>query len=170
MVDCLALTLKREKKRIKWLQKYIGKGNCQHFHICEYTDIKPFLCHWWPVADSGFPWGGGTNPRQHTILPNFPKNCAPLRSASGFTQPFLRNDTNENRTECWSLSETFYFLLWIIVHVKLFAQFMVNHLTAWHDVLCNLPHKLGIVRDDKLAVFLFYHQILRCVGMHLVDE
>ena len=33
-------------------------------------------------ADPGFPVGGGANPlggRQHTILPNFPKNCMKLR-------------------------------------------------------------------------------------------
>ena len=31
-----------------------------------------------PVADLGFPRGGGANSpggRQHTILPKFPKNC-----------------------------------------------------------------------------------------------
>ena len=30
------------------------------------------------AADPGFPWGGAPTPqgeRQHTILPNFPKNC-----------------------------------------------------------------------------------------------
>ena len=34
-----------------------------------------------PVADPGFPRGGGANPggRQHTILPNFPKNCMQLK-------------------------------------------------------------------------------------------
>ena len=34
------------------------------------------------VADPGFPRGGGTNPsggRQHTIWPNFPKNCMKLK-------------------------------------------------------------------------------------------
>ena len=33
------------------------------------------------VADPGFPRGGGTNPKggQHTILPNFPKNCIKLK-------------------------------------------------------------------------------------------
>ena len=60
--------------------------------------------------------------------------------------------------------------LWIIVHVKLFAPFTVIHLTAWHDVLCNLPHKFEIVRGDKLLVFLFFHQILRCLRMRHVDE
>ena len=60
-----------------------------------------------PVADPGFPRGGGANSpggRQHTILPNFPKKvheieriwtpgggegrvpCTPLRSATGQTQ------------------------------------------------------------------------------------
>ena len=32
----------------------------------------------WSVTDPGFPRGGGASPpggRQHTILPNFPKNC-----------------------------------------------------------------------------------------------
>ena len=60
-----------------------------------------------PVADPGFPRGGGANSsggRQHMILPNFPKNCmklkefeprggvprAPLRSATDKTiQIFL---------------------------------------------------------------------------------
>ena len=54
-----------------------------------------------PVADPGFPRGGGANSpggRQHTILPNFPKNCMklkefgprgrpsrpPLRSSTGY--------------------------------------------------------------------------------------
>ena len=35
-----------------------------------------------PVADPGFPRGGGANPRrrrQLTILPNFPKNCMKLK-------------------------------------------------------------------------------------------
>ena len=35
-----------------------------------------------PVADPGFPRGGGANTpggRQHTILPNFPKNCMKLK-------------------------------------------------------------------------------------------
>ena len=35
-----------------------------------------------PVADPGFPRGGGANSpggRQHTILPNFPKNCMKLK-------------------------------------------------------------------------------------------
>ena len=37
-----------------------------------------------PVADPGFPRGGGTNSpggggRQHTILPNFSKNCMKLK-------------------------------------------------------------------------------------------
>ena len=34
------------------------------------------------MADPGFPLGGGANPRggrQHTILPNFPKNCMELK-------------------------------------------------------------------------------------------
>ena len=34
-------------------------------------------------ADPGFPVGGGVNPpggHQHTILPNFPKNCMKLRN------------------------------------------------------------------------------------------
>ena len=34
------------------------------------------------VADPGFPQGGGANSpggRQHTILPNFPKNCMKLK-------------------------------------------------------------------------------------------
>ena len=34
------------------------------------------------VADPGFPRGGGANSpggRQHTILPNFPKNCMKLK-------------------------------------------------------------------------------------------
>ena len=35
------------------------------------------------VADPGFPKGGGTNSpgegRQHTMLPNFPKNCMKLK-------------------------------------------------------------------------------------------
>ena len=34
------------------------------------------------VADPGFPRGGGINPPwccQHTILPNFPKNCMKLK-------------------------------------------------------------------------------------------
>ena len=34
------------------------------------------------VADPGFPRGGGANSpggRQHTILPNFPKNCIKLK-------------------------------------------------------------------------------------------
>ena len=54
--------------------------------------------------------------------------------------------------------------------VKLFASFTVIHLTAWHDVLCNLPHKFGIVGGDKLPFFLFFHQILRCLRMRHVDE
>ena len=37
----------------------------------------------YPVADLGFPLGGGANSpgggRQHTILPNFPKNCMKLK-------------------------------------------------------------------------------------------
>ena len=36
----------------------------------------------WPVADPGFPRGGGANflgGRQHMILPNFPKNCMKLK-------------------------------------------------------------------------------------------
>ena len=35
-----------------------------------------------PVADPGFPQGGGANSRgghQHKILPNFPKNCMKLK-------------------------------------------------------------------------------------------
>ena len=36
-----------------------------------------------PVADPGFPRGGGTIPPrggcQHTIFPNFPKNCMKLK-------------------------------------------------------------------------------------------
>ena len=35
-----------------------------------------------PVADPGFPRGGGANSpggRQHTILPKFPKNCMKLK-------------------------------------------------------------------------------------------
>ena len=37
-----------------------------------------------PVADPGFPRGGGANSprgggRQRTILPNFPKNCMKLK-------------------------------------------------------------------------------------------
>ena len=35
-----------------------------------------------PVADPGFPRGGGAKSpggRQHTILPNFPKNCMKLK-------------------------------------------------------------------------------------------
>ena len=37
-----------------------------------------------PVADPGFPRGGGANAlggggSQHTILPNFPKNCMKLK-------------------------------------------------------------------------------------------
>ena len=36
-----------------------------------------------PVADPGFPLGGGANSgwgrRQHTILPNFPQNCIKLK-------------------------------------------------------------------------------------------
>ena len=38
---------------------------------------------WHSVADPGFPRGGGANSpgggRQHTILPNFPKNCMKLK-------------------------------------------------------------------------------------------
>ena len=36
----------------------------------------------WSVTDPGFPRGGGASPpgrRQHTILPNFPKNCTELK-------------------------------------------------------------------------------------------
>ena len=36
----------------------------------------------YPVADPGFPRGGGANSPggcQHTILPNFPKNCMKLK-------------------------------------------------------------------------------------------
>ena len=38
--------------------------------------------HTYPVADPGFPRGGGANSpggRQHTIFPNFPKKCMKLK-------------------------------------------------------------------------------------------
>ena len=42
-----------------------------------------FISYSFTVADPGFPLGGGTSPRgggaQHTILPNFPKNCMKLK-------------------------------------------------------------------------------------------
>ena len=42
--------------------------------------VKTYLL---PVADPGFPRGGGANSpgggRQHMILPNFPKNCMKLK-------------------------------------------------------------------------------------------
>ena len=43
--------------------------------------VTPPLIAYWPVADPGFSWGGGINPRghQHIILPNFPKNCMKLK-------------------------------------------------------------------------------------------
>ena len=44
-----------------------------------YQDI-----HSIPVADPGFPRGGGTNSpggRQHTILPYFPENCMKLKES-----------------------------------------------------------------------------------------
>ena len=43
------------------------------FHICYRNHFDKY----WPVADPGFPWGGGINSPgggQHMILPNFPKN------------------------------------------------------------------------------------------------
>ena len=46
-----------------------------------------------PMADPGFPGGGGANPRrgrQHTILPNFPKNCMKLKE---IPRPLLRSAT-----------------------------------------------------------------------------
>ena len=41
------------------------------------------IYHHWSVTDLGFPQGGGVNPprggREHTILPNSPKNCMKLK-------------------------------------------------------------------------------------------
>ena len=44
---------------------------------CEHSDLVSL-----PVADPGFPRGGGANSPggcQHTILPNFLKNCMKLK-------------------------------------------------------------------------------------------
>ena len=52
----------------------------------ELFSIWSLLCNYLyreqAVADPGFPRGGGANSpggRQHTILPNFPKNCMKLK-------------------------------------------------------------------------------------------
>ena len=53
------------------------------------TSVK---LHWYSGADLRFPVGGGANPpgggRQHTNLPDFPKNCRgrPLESTTGTEQ------------------------------------------------------------------------------------
>ena len=58
------------------------KRNCFAFIFtqCEWT-FQKYLTDI-TVADPGFPRGGGANSkggRQHTILPNFPKNCMKLK-------------------------------------------------------------------------------------------
>ena len=50
-------------------------------HNCKCDNCCQSVCD--TGADTGFPVGGGTNPwgggRQHTNLPDFPKNCMKLR-------------------------------------------------------------------------------------------
>ena len=56
-----------------------------------------FQCETSAVADLGFPRGGGTNSRgggrQHTILPNFPKNCMKLKEFGSPGGPRIQNFT-----------------------------------------------------------------------------
>ena len=73
------------------------------------------------VADPGFPQGGGANSpggRQHTILPNFPKNCMKLKEFGprGGRPKFYYVDPplyeiNNNWGRC-KLTVKYIFLLW----------------------------------------------------------
>ena len=48
----------------------------------DFSNKRAFSKVHWPVADPGFARGGGANPpegRQHTLLPNIPKNCVKLK-------------------------------------------------------------------------------------------
>ena len=56
------------------------------------------------VADPGFPWGGVPTPqggRQHTILPNFPKNCMKLKE---FGPPGGHTSLLRSATGYWNRS------------------------------------------------------------------
>ena len=67
--------------------------------IC-HVKIYCINCHQLTGADPGFPVGGGANcpgGRQHTILPNFPKNCMKLKEfgsrGARVPRPSLRSAT-----------------------------------------------------------------------------
>ena len=78
-------TLFKKFNQIWSCQKFltsIPRLNSQHHMYYNWLQTKKYQCT--IVTDPGFPRGGGANSpggggRQHTILPNFPKNCMKLK-------------------------------------------------------------------------------------------
>ena len=86
--NCSHMTTRRHSSRMH-TTRFCGSGRGQGIS-------GPMSLPAGSVADPGFPRGGGTNPKggQHTILPNFPKNCIKLKEFGlggvSITPPLIR--------------------------------------------------------------------------------